>query len=148
MKTNFTHGEMAEAVAHKMHGMSSEQPMNAVAHSGHTQHSGHSVAMFRDKFWLSLALTFPVVLWSDEVQRWLGYHAPSVPGSRFIPAMLGTIILVYGGSVFIQGARRELSGRQPGMMTLISLAFVVPFTASWPRLSVFSRWKCGGNSRR
>ena len=130
MKTNFIHGEMEGAVAHKMHGMSSEQPRNPVAHSGHTQHSGHSAAMFRDKFWLSLALTFPVVFWSDEVQRWLGYHAPSVPGSRFIPAILGTIILVYGGSVFIQGAWRELSGRQPGMMTLISLAIVVAFTAS------------------
>src|ERR1700751_93754 len=130
MKTNFTHGEMEGAVAHKIHGMSSEQPMNAVAHSGHTQHSGHSAAMFRHKFWLSLALPFPVVFWSDEVQRWLGYHAPSVAGSRFIPAILGTIILVYGGSVFIQGAWRELSGRQPGMMTLISLAIVVAFTAS------------------
>jgi P-type Cu2+ transporter len=86
--------------------------------------------MFRDKFWLSLALTFPVVFWSDEVQRWLGYHAPSVPGSRFIPAILGTIILAYGGSIFIQGAWRELSGRQPGMMTLISLAIVVAFSAS------------------
>src|ERR1700756_4238092 len=130
MKTNFTHREMEGAVAHKMHGMPSEQPMNAVAHSGHTQHSGHSAAMFRDKFWLSLALTFPVVFWSEEVQRWLGYNAPSVPGSRFIPAILGTIILVYGGRVFVQGAWRELSGRQPGMMTLISLAIVVAFTAS------------------
>ena len=130
MKTNFIHGEMEGAVAHKMHGMSSEQPRNPVAHSGHTQHSGHSAAMFRDKFWLSLALTFPVVFWSDEVQRWLGYHAPSVPGSRFIPAILGTIILVYGGSVFIQGARRELFVGQPGMMTLISLAIVVAFSAS------------------
>jgi P-type Cu2+ transporter len=130
MKNNFPHGEMEGAVAYRMHGMSSEQPMNAVVHSGHTQHSGHSAAMFRDKFWLSLGLTFPVVFWSDEVQRWLGYHAPPFPGSRFIPAILGTIILLYGGSVFIQGARRELSGRQPGMMTLISLAIVVAFTAS------------------
>src|SRR6201997_5795606 len=102
MKTNSTLGEMEGAVAHKTHGMSSGQPRNALAHSGHTQHAGHSVAMFRDKFWLSLALTFPVVFWSEEVQRWLGYNAPSVPGSRFIPAILGTIILVYGGRVFVQ----------------------------------------------
>ena len=79
MKTNFTHGEMAEAVAHKMHGMSNEQPMNVVAHSGHTQHSGHSAAMFRDKFWLSLTLTLPVVFWSADVQHWLGYRAPTFP---------------------------------------------------------------------
>jgi Cu2+-exporting ATPase len=81
--------------------------------------------MFRDKFWLSLALTLPVVFWSSEVQHWLGYSAPTFPGSRLIPAILGSIIFVYGGSVFIHGAWRELSNRQPGMMTLISLAIVV-----------------------
>jgi P-type Cu2+ transporter len=130
MKTNSTHDYMGDAVAHKMHAMSSEHPTNAVAHSGHTQHSGHSAAIFRDKFWLSLALTLPVVFWSADVQHWLGYHAPTFPGSRLIPAILGTIIFVYGGSVFIQGARGELSRGQPGMMTLIGLAIVVAFTAS------------------
>ena len=103
MKTNSTHDYMGDAVAHKMHAMSSEHPTSAVAHSGHTQHSGHSAAMFRDKFWLSLTLTLPVVFWSADVQHWLGYHAPTFPGSRSIPAILGTIIFVYGGSVFIQG---------------------------------------------
>jgi len=86
--------------------------------------------MFRDRFWLSLVLTLPVVFWSAEVQQWLGYHAPVFPGSRFVPAILGTIIFVYGGRIFIQGARGELSARQPGMMTLISLAIVVSFAAS------------------
>ena len=84
------------------------------AHSGHNRHAAHSVAMFRDKFWLSLALTLPVVFWSGEVQRWLGYRALTFPGSRLIPAILGTVIMVYGGSVFIRGARQELSSRQPG----------------------------------
>lgn len=86
--------------------------------------------MFRDKFWLSLTLTLPVVLWSSEVQDWLGYQAPAFPGSRLIPAILGTIVLLYGGSAFIQGAWRELSARQPGMMSLISLALIVAFAAS------------------
>jgi Cu2+-exporting ATPase len=100
------------------------------AHSSHNQHAGHSVAMFRDKFWLCLALTFPVVFWSSEVQHWLGYRAPTFPGSRLIPAILGTIIFVYGGRVFVQGARHELSGRQPGAMTLISLGIVAALVAS------------------
>jgi Cu2+-exporting ATPase len=86
--------------------------------------------MFRDKFWLCLALTLPVVFWSSEVQHWLGYRAPTFPGSRLIPAILGTVIFVYGGRVFIEGARHELSDRQPGMMTLISLGIVVAFIAS------------------
>jgi Cu2+-exporting ATPase len=86
--------------------------------------------MFRDKFWLSLALTIPVVFWSTDVQHWLGYSAPSFPGSGFIPAILGTVVFVYGGLVFIRGAWRELADRTPGMMTLISLAITVAFGTS------------------
>src|SRR6195256_6200977 len=78
------------------------------AHASHDRHAGHSVAMFRDKFWLSFALAIPVVFWSSDVQHWLGYSAPSFPGSRFIPAILGTIIFGYGGLVFIRGSRGEL----------------------------------------
>src|SRR5215472_9565521 len=100
------------------------------AHGSHDRHAGHSVAMFRDKFWLSFALTVPVVLWSPEVQHWLGYQAPSFPGSKFIPATLGTVVFVYGGLVFIRGARGELAERKPGMMMLISLAIVVAFGTS------------------
>src|SRR5215831_958621 len=104
--------------------------MHCESRTGHDRHAGHSVAMFRDKFWLCLALTLPVVFWSSEVRHWLGYRAPTFPGSRLIPAILGTVIFVYGGSVFIQGARHELAGRAPGMMTLISLGIVVAFAAS------------------
>jgi Cu2+-exporting ATPase len=86
--------------------------------------------MFRDKFWLSFALTIPVVLWSTDVQHWLGYTAPSFPGSKFIPAILGTVVFVYGGLVFIRGASSELADRKPGMMTLISLAIIVAFGTS------------------
>ena len=96
----------------------------------HDRHAGHSVAMFRDKFWLSLGLTIPVIFWSMDVQHWLGYAAPSFPGSRFIPAIFGTVVFVYGGLVFIRGARRELAGHEPGMMTLISLAIIVSFGTS------------------
>ncbi len=99
--------------------------------AGHDRHAGHSVAMFRDKFWLSLALTIPVIVWSPDPQAWLGYTAPVFPGSTLIPAILGTIIFFYGGLVFIRGAVPELRDRQPGMMTLISLAIVVAFATSW-----------------
>ena len=97
----------------------------------HDRHEGHSVAMFRDKFWLSLALTIPVVIWSGDPQQWLGYTAPVFPGTTLIPPVLGTIVFLYGGVVFLRGARTELAGRQPGMMTLISLAIVVAFITSW-----------------
>jgi P-type Cu2+ transporter len=99
-------------------------------HGSHDRHAGHSVAMFRDKFWLSFALTIPVVFWSTDVQHWLGYTAPFFPGSKFIPAILGTVVFVYGGLVFIRGASSELADRKPGMMTLISLAIIVAFGTS------------------
>ena len=99
-------------------------------HGMHDRHAGHSVAMFRDKFWLSFALTFPVVFWSTDVQHWLGYTAPSFSGSKFIPAILGTVVFVYGGLVFIRGAWGELADHKPGMMTVISLAIVVAFGTS------------------
>jgi Cu2+-exporting ATPase len=99
-------------------------------HGSHDRHGGHSVAMFRDKFWLSFALTIAVVFWSTDVQRWLDYSAPSFPGSKFIPAILGTVVFVYGGVVFIRGAWGELADHKPGMMTLISLAIVVAFGTS------------------
>ena len=97
---------------------------------GHDRHAGHSVAMFRDKFWLSFALTIPVVIWSSDVQGWFGYTAPSFPGSKLIPAVLGTLVFIYGGLVFIRGAQRELADHKPGMMTLIGLAIIVAFGTS------------------
>jgi len=98
---------------------------------GHDRHAGHSVAIFRDKFWLSLALTIPVVLLSYDVSTWLGYELPVLPGIEFAPALLGTIVFAYGGFVFLRGAQGELRDRRPGMMTLISLAIVVAFATSW-----------------
>jgi P-type Cu2+ transporter len=97
---------------------------------GHDRHAGHSVAMFRDKFWLSFVLTIPVVVWSNDVQRWFGYTAPSFPGSKLVPAVLGTGVFIYAGLVFIRGAQRELADHQPGMMTLISLGIMVAFGTS------------------
>ena len=118
--THQSHAEPADLhVGHKMS-----------VHASHDRHAGHSVAMFRDKFWLSLALTVPVVFWSADVQHWLGYTAPSFPGSKFIPAVLGTVVFIYGGLVFIRGAGGELRDRKPGMMTLISLAIIVAFGTS------------------
>ena len=86
--------------------------------------------MFRDRFWLSLLLTIPVVIWSPHIEGLLGYTAPRFPGSDWIPAVLGTVVFFYGGLVFLKGAWRELQDRLPGMMTLISLAISVAFLFS------------------
>ncbi len=99
-------------------------------HGGHDKHAGHSVAMFRDRFWLSLALTVPVVFFSEMIQEWFGYTAPSFPGSTWIAPVLGTVIFLYGGSPFLKGAVGEIKDRQPGMMLLIGMAITVAFAAS------------------
>ncbi|HUF26992.1 MAG TPA: heavy metal translocating P-type ATPase [Gemmatimonadaceae bacterium] len=99
-------------------------------HAEHDKHAGHSVAMFRDKFWLSLALTIPTLVWGHMLQRALGYTAPHFTGSTYIPAVFGTAVFVYGGLPFLQGAVRELRDRLPGMMTLIGLAITVAFVFS------------------
>ena len=105
-------------------------PPTAVAHGdhgGHDRHAGHSVEMFRDRFWITLALTVPTLAWSHMIQEWFGFRTPSFPGSAYIPALFGTAVYFYGGWVFVAGGTRELRDRLPGMMTLISLAISVAF---------------------
>ena len=109
-----------DQMTHEAHGQAADSHASGKmphALGNHDRHSGHSVAMFRDKFWLSFALTIPVVVWSTDVQHWLGYTAPSFPGSKFIPAILGTVVFVYGGLVFIRGAWGELADRKPSSFT-------------------------------
>ena len=96
----------------------------------HDRHAGHSVAMFRDKFWLTLALTVPILVWGHMLPRLFGYAPPHFPGSEWIAPVLGTVVFFYGGLPFVQGAVRELRDRLPGMMTLIALAISVAFVFS------------------
>ena len=98
-------------------------------HHEHDKHAGHNPNMFKQKFWLSLALTVPTLLFSHTIQGWLGLEL-TFPGSEYIPAVLGTIIFLYGGLVFLKSARGELAAKQPGMMTLISMAITVAFVYS------------------
>ena len=97
---------------------------------GHGDHSHHDPAGFRDRFWITLALSIPVIYFSHMFQELLGYNAPDFPGSTSIPWVLGTVIFVYGGWPFLQGAAQEARARQPGMMLLVALAISVAFGAS------------------
>lgn len=87
--------------------------------------------MFRNRFWVALVLTLPVVFWAEHIQELLGYQAPEFPGSTWIPPVLSTVIFIYGGWIFLQGAWHELRARLPGMMTLIGLSISVAFVFSW-----------------
>src|SRR2546427_1229379 len=97
---------------------------------GHDKHAGHSPQMFRDRFFVSLLLTLPILYGAQLFQQWLGYRAVQFAGSEWITPVLAVVIFFYGGWPFVEGARRELAARQPGMMTLVTLAISVAFTYS------------------
>jgi Cu2+-exporting ATPase len=98
-------------------------------HRAHTDHTGHE-RLFRDRFWVCLLLSIPVLLYSPMIQRWLGFSVPAFPGSQWIVPVLSVAIFLYGGLPFLRMALPELQNRQPGMMTLISLAISVAFLYS------------------
>lgn len=130
-----THRSQAAPYAHSRHETSVERPDHS-AHTDHDPHSGHAgghaghADLFRRRFWITLLLSIPVIIYSEMVQHWLGFTPPPFPGSNLIAPGLGTIIFLYGGSIFLRGGWDELKARKPGMMLLISLAISVAFIAS------------------
>ena len=122
------HTERVEPVEthHEHHGHHEHHEVSTGStHEHHGDHSAHDPAIFRRKFWLSLILTIPTLVFSEGLQDILGLSGPRFPGSQYIPAVFGVAIFVYGGLVFLKGGIAELRSKQPGMMTLISLAIVV-----------------------
>jgi Cu2+-exporting ATPase len=101
-------------------------------HGGHADHRGHEdhAAMFRGRFWISLALTLPILAFSESIQDWLGFGPPSFAGDELVAPVLGTVIFLYGGWPFLSGGVQEARDRRPGMMLLIGLAIAVAFGAS------------------
>ncbi|MGB4594933.1 MAG: copper-translocating P-type ATPase [Anaerolineaceae bacterium] len=129
------HAAMADHSAHDQHILSDAHDHAAMenhdAHAGHsmTDHSGHE-EMFRRKFWVSLLLSIPVLIFSKGLQSLLGFTLPGFPGSEWIAPIFSMIVFIYGGVPFIKMAIPELKSRKPGMMTLISLAITVAFVYS------------------
>jgi len=119
-----------EHAQHKME-MASEEQMDHASHAGHDEHAGHGTdhtgheQMFRTRFWGSLLLSIPVLVFSPALQHWLGFSVPTFTGSNWIPFVFSLVIFAYGGLPFINMAKPEIRDREPGMMTLISLAISV-----------------------
>ncbi|MEW5805161.1 MAG: heavy metal translocating P-type ATPase [Patescibacteria group bacterium] len=109
-------------------------------HQNHNKHAGHSAGMFLKKFWLSLILTIPVILYSDIFQKVVGLRLPDLEIGNWefgtlIPAILGSVVFFYGGAVFLKSAWQELKARLPGMMSLIALAISAAYL--WSIYAVF-----------
>jgi Cu2+-exporting ATPase len=92
-------------------------------------HTGHE-KKFRNRFWICLALSIPVLIYSPTLQQWLGFTPPTFTGSEWITPVLSVVVFAYGGVPFLQMAVPEIRRRKPGMMTLISLAITVAFVYS------------------
>ena len=70
-------------------------------HGTRDKHAGHSTAMFLRKFWVSLILTIPVVLYADVLKTIFKWSLPAFPGLEYMPLVLGSIVFFYGGWVFL-----------------------------------------------
>lgn len=131
---------MGDHAGHAAHG-------SQAAQSGGHDANGDHAAVFRRKFWLTLVLTVPVVAYSHMLMQLTGWTLPSFPGSKLAAPVLGTVVFLYGGRVFLAGGWAEARSRRPGMMLLISLGIIVAFGGSlatslgllnvdlWPELS-------------
>jgi Cu2+-exporting ATPase len=126
-----SHDNVHQATAghdHHARGPSAE-PHGGHGHEGHDKHAGHDPEVFRRKFWLSLALTIPIVVTSHMIMDWFGYTL-DFPGMSWVGPVLGTAVFLDGGRPFLAGAVSEIRDRAPGMMLLISMAITVAYTAS------------------
>jgi P-type Cu2+ transporter len=118
---------------HDAHGRSGSASTTKSGEHGDHDHGGDHgdhAALFRDRFWLTLALTIPVVVWAPMIQMWFDYEAPTFPGSALVAPLLGTVIFLYGGWPFLTGGLDEARRRSPGMMLLIAMAITVAYVAS------------------
>ena len=93
---------------------------------GHDKHAGHHTGEFKNKFWISLIITFPVLVLSPMIQDLLGFEI-TFPGDRYVLAALSTFIFFYGGWPFLKGLYDEVRNNAIGMMTLIGVAI----SAAW-----------------
>lgn len=96
----------------------------------HNKHAGHDPNAFLAKFWVSLVLTIPILVYSELFEVATGWQVPEIIPSTYLSLGLGSIIFFYGGWVFLSSAYRELRVRLPGMMTLIALAITTAYTYS------------------
>jgi Cu2+-exporting ATPase len=98
---------------------------------GHQNHHRHMVKDFRRRFWVSLAVSIPVLLLSPMIQKFLGWReALKFPGDSYVLFVLSSFVFIYGGYPFLKGIVRELKKGQPGMMTLIAVAISIAYLYS------------------
>ncbi|MCG1008774.1 copper-translocating P-type ATPase [Salinicoccus sp. ID82-1] len=109
---------------HETHNHEGHNDSHAHGHGGHDH--GDMVTEFRNKFFVVLIFSIPIVLLSPMIQQFMGVDW-RFDGDTYIVAALSTFVFFYGGWPFIKGGFDELKGREPGMMTLIGMAISIAF---------------------
>ena len=125
------HHEMNHSMnGHDHHNMNQEMSghdHHEMAHGGmdHSMHMGN----FKQKFWLSLVLSIPIIVLSPMMGMQLPFQF-TFPGSEWVVLVLATVLFVYGGQPFLSGAKMELKMKSPAMMTLIAMGITVAYIYS------------------
>ncbi len=97
-------------------------------HKGHVNHHQHMIADYRKRFWVSLAVSLPILLLSPLIQNFLGLgDSIRFIGDTYVAFLLSSFVFFYGGYPFLKGMLDEIKKKQPGMMTLISVAISVAY---------------------
>jgi len=129
--THKGHEEMPEHHGHEHHEMKmeGEPPEGGMEHEGHHDHHAMMVSDFKKRFYVSAVLTVPILLLSPMIQSVLGLDL-RFPGDLYVLFLLATVVFFYGGKPFLKGFFEEISEKNPGMMTLISVAITVAYVYS------------------
>lgn len=97
----------------------------------HHDHHAHMAADFRNRFWISLVLTLPILVLSPMLQELVGLQeAIGFPGDIYVLFGFSSAVFWYGGWPFLKGFFEEIKSRRPGMMTLISVAIATAYLYS------------------
>ncbi|WP_170312527.1 copper-translocating P-type ATPase [Botryobacter ruber] len=134
-------GKVEERLEEKtLHGHTATMHQDTRHHPPHDEHAGHEagghhdhhrmmIEDFKKRFWISLALSVPVIVISPMIQEILGYTL-DIPYHMFIAFALSSVIFFYGGWPFLTGLVEEVKKGTPGMMTLIGVAITVAYLYS------------------
>lgn len=131
------HSEHEHHVGHAAHEEQVEKGMHDDhAHHDHHDHGGgggahdhHHHGDFKELFLKSLPMGIIVMLLSPMFGLELPFQF-TFPYSDIVVSILSTILIIYGGRPFFQGAVDEFKQKQPGMMSLVSLGIGVSYLYS------------------
>jgi Cu2+-exporting ATPase len=136
--TGMNHGEHTEHrpeemhhhqhAAHEQHDQQHEHRGGHGSH-GHAAHHRMMILDFRRRFYISTAVTVPILVLSPLIQQLLGFQL-AIPGASYILFALSSFVFFYGGWPFLKGLVEEIGGKRPGMMTLIGVAIAVAYVYS------------------